>query len=365
MAGVPQPDFRALFESVPGLYLVLTPELEIVAVSQAYLEATMTRREEILGRDMFEVFPDNPADPAATGVRNLAASFKRVLRTRRADAMAVQKYDIRRPPEGVLAGFEERWWSPVNSPVLDSRGEVRYIIHRVEDVTDYVSLKRGSEERQSSMAAEIVRRGAELQAANERLRASLAEKDVLLKEVHHRVKNNLEVLTSLLELQSDGMPDEAAREALRLARNRIHAIADIHALLYRSTDLAHVDVRGFAEGLAESLFSMFEVDPARVELVMEEGELVIDIQRAVPVGLILNELVCNALKHAFPERRRGRVRIGVGKGLLSVADDGVGMAPGEPAAGNLGLELVRLLVQQLNGTLEISTSPGTRVTVRF
>lgn len=365
MADRPQPDFRALFESVPGLYLVLTPELEIVAVSQAYLEATMTRREEILGRYMFEVFPDNPADPVATGVRNLGASFERVLRTRRADAMAVQKYDIQRPPEGVPGAFEQRWWSPVNSPVLDARGEVSYIIHRVEDVTDYVRLKQGSEERQSSMEAEILRRGADLQEANERLRASLAEKDVLLKEVHHRVKNNLEVVTSLLELQSDGMQDRAARDALRLARNRIHAIADIHALLYRSADLAQVDVRSFAEGLAESLFSVFEADPRRVRLVAQDGELAIDIQRAVPLGLILNELVCNALKHAFPGDRRGEIRIGVGDGVLFVADDGVGMPRGEPAAGALGLELVRLLAQQLGGTIEIASPPGTRVTLRF
>src|SRR5437867_9240641 len=90
-------DFQALFESAPGLYLVLTPALTIVAVSDAYLRATMTQREAILGRQLFEVFPDNPADPAATGVRNLRASLERVLQQGVADTMAVQKYDIRRP----------------------------------------------------------------------------------------------------------------------------------------------------------------------------------------------------------------------------------------------------------------------------
>ena len=110
------PDFRALFESAPGLYLGLTPDLKIVAVSDAYLRATMTKREEILGRPLFEVFPDNPADPSATGVGNLRASLSRVLQSRAADTMAVQKYDIRRPAsEG--GGFEERCWSPVNTPV--------------------------------------------------------------------------------------------------------------------------------------------------------------------------------------------------------------------------------------------------------
>jgi PAS domain-containing protein len=100
---LPIPDFRSLFESAPGLYLVLTPDLIIAAMSDEYLRVTMTKREAILGRGLFEVFPDNPDDPAATGVRNLSASLERVLQNRASDAMAVQKYDIRRPES-------ERWW---------------------------------------------------------------------------------------------------------------------------------------------------------------------------------------------------------------------------------------------------------------
>lgn len=138
---VPTPDFRALFESVPGLYLVLTPELRIVAVSDAYLQATMTQRGEILGRGLFEVFPDNPDDTEASGARNLRASLERVLATGEPDTMAVQKYDIRRPPEKG-GGFEERYWSPVNSPVFSAASQIAYIIHRVEDVTDFVRLKQ-------------------------------------------------------------------------------------------------------------------------------------------------------------------------------------------------------------------------------
>ncbi|MEP7172448.1 MAG: PAS domain S-box protein [Aestuariivirga sp.] len=131
----PATDFRALFEGSPNLYLVLDPGLKIVAVNDAYCQATMTDRETILGCGIFDVFPDNPDDPQATGVRNLRASLERVLQFRRPDKMALQKYDIRCPAsEG--DGFEERYWSPFNSPVLDSRGEVAWIIHRVEDVTE-------------------------------------------------------------------------------------------------------------------------------------------------------------------------------------------------------------------------------------
>lgn len=175
-----EPDFRALFESAPGLNLVLRPDLSIVAASDAYLRATMTRREEVLGRNIFDVFPDNPADASASGVRNLRGSLDRVLHQRTSDTMAVQKYDIRRPPsEG--GGFEERYWSPVNIPVLDESGEVRYIIHRVEDVTEFVRTSQLREQdrvraealqtRTVEMQAELYQRAQELQATNRQLRA--------------------------------------------------------------------------------------------------------------------------------------------------------------------------------------------------
>ncbi len=187
-----QPDFRTLFDSAPNSYLVLTPSLIMVAVSDTYLRATMTRREEILGRHLFDVFPDNPDDATATGVSNLRASLTRVLQHRVPDAMAIQKYDIRRPDsEG--GGFEERYWSPVNSPVFGVSGEITYIIHRVEDVTNFVRLKQAGGEqhriteelrtRAGEMEAEVFRRAQEIQAVNNQLRTELnarkqAEQDV-------------------------------------------------------------------------------------------------------------------------------------------------------------------------------------------
>ncbi len=140
MASERGPDFRRLFESVSGCYLVLAPDFTIVAVSAGYLRATMTRREDIVGRGVFDVFPDNPDDPGATGVANMRASVGRVLAHQRPDVMAVQKYDIRRP-ETEGGGFEERHWSPMNSPVLGDDGQVAYVIHHVEDVTDVVRLR--------------------------------------------------------------------------------------------------------------------------------------------------------------------------------------------------------------------------------
>lgn len=135
------PDFQLIFESLPGLYLILAPDFRIVAASDAYLQATNTRREELQGRGLFEIFPDNPDDPDATGVRNLGASLERVIKDRAEHAMAVQKYDIRRPG-GEGERFEERYWSPINSPILGPDNEVIYIIHRVEDVTQVMLFRQ-------------------------------------------------------------------------------------------------------------------------------------------------------------------------------------------------------------------------------
>lgn len=131
-------DFKAVFEKTPGLYLVLDAKFDIVAANDAYLEATMTKRDDIVGRPLFEVFPDNPGDSGADGVQNLRASLLKVLKSREADRMAVQKYDIEKRGVG---GFETRFWSPLNIPVLGGDGYVKWIIHNVEDVTELATMR--------------------------------------------------------------------------------------------------------------------------------------------------------------------------------------------------------------------------------
>lgn len=171
------PDFKTLFERAPGLYLVLTPAFKIVAVSDAYAKATMTKREEIVGRALFEVFPDNPDDMRADGVSNLRDSLLNAMRTRIPDKMAIQKYDIRRPD----GEFELRYWSPLNTPVLGEDGYVRWIIHQVEDVTELMLLRAHEAERkefkrvQNDMVEQLreaQRNLAEANAENSRLRAA-------------------------------------------------------------------------------------------------------------------------------------------------------------------------------------------------
>ncbi|MFG2793707.1 PP2C family protein-serine/threonine phosphatase [Streptomyces sp. NPDC048419] len=182
-----QVDHVALFAATPSPYLVLGPDLVIVDVNRAYLEATGRSREDLLGQHIFTAFPDNPADPDADGVRNLSASLHRVLATREPDTMALQKYDI--PVMHRPGMFEERWWSPVNTPVLGSDGDVAWIIHRVEDVTAFVKAHQSghpaetrvgeSWETAQALEAELYARARELQRLNEELRkAHTREREV-------------------------------------------------------------------------------------------------------------------------------------------------------------------------------------------
>lgn len=181
-------DFQTVFESAPGLYLVLTIDLKIIAVSDAYLRATMTQREQILGKGIFEVFPDNPSDPSATGVRNLRTSLERVLQNGVADTMAIQKYDIRKPEEEG-GGFEERHWSPFNAPVFGPDKQVAYIIHRVEDVTEFVRLKQQRIDQQKR--TEELRAHAGRMEAEARLRGTEAQETARRLALANRESANL------------------------------------------------------------------------------------------------------------------------------------------------------------------------------
>lgn len=182
--------FKVLFESAPGLNLVLSPNLIIYAVSDAYANATMKKREDIVGKHLFEVFPDNPNDIKADGVSNLRASLNSVLQNKTAHIMAIQKYDIRRPD----GSFEERYWSPYNKPVLGPDGQVIFIIHRVEDVTNFVSLQKEQSEKEKmtddlraravEMEVEIVKRSEEIQKLNQELEQKVAERTVELESVN-------------------------------------------------------------------------------------------------------------------------------------------------------------------------------------
>ncbi|MCX7230354.1 MAG: PAS domain S-box protein [Burkholderiales bacterium] len=222
-----------------------------------------------------------------------------------------------------------------------------------------------------SVLATIVDRGAR-QAEQRQLEAMLREKTVLLDEVHHRVKNNLQVITSLLSLQARGAPPEA-RAALAACRNRVHAMALTHQLLHEHADVAQLHVGEYLTRLGRLLADGQRSSAPAVQLRVEGAEvpLHLELPRAIPCGLLVNELVTNAYDHAFPDERAGTVIIGIAidgdTASIRVEDDGVGLPPGldTEAPTSLGLQLVPLLVDQLGGTLSRGGPPGTRFEVRF
>ncbi|MEV0690791.1 SpoIIE family protein phosphatase [Streptomyces sp. NPDC050388] len=170
----PRIDYRALFAATPSPYLVLDPGLMVADVNEAYLRVTGRTREEMTGRYLFEVHPDNPADPDAEGVRSLNASLQRVLRSGEPDTMAVRKYDV--PVPGQPGVFQEKWWSSVNTPLLGPDGQVEWLLHRVEDMTEFVlthplrSRPEDPESEHKALESELYARAQELQRLNEELR---------------------------------------------------------------------------------------------------------------------------------------------------------------------------------------------------
>lgn len=199
-----------------------------------------------------------------------------------------------------------------------------------------------------------------LRAERDLLAQSLAEKEVLLQEVHHRVKNNLAVIASLLRLQASKMPDECLAIPLRESQHRVESMGLIHEQLYTNGDLREVDLARHAALLAGSLFHSYGVDPARVSWRIAMNSLLLGVDQAIPVGLILNELVSNALKHAFPNGRHGSVLIEGdridGKVQVIVRDDGVGVPPGVELVrtDSLGMHIIQILTRQLKGSFEVA-----------
>ncbi|MBD2102061.1 histidine kinase dimerization/phosphoacceptor domain -containing protein [Leptolyngbya sp. FACHB-261] len=217
---------------------------------------------------------------------------------------------------------------------------------------------REAEVANQELALEIVgRRQAEAQ-----LKTSLGEKELLLKEIHHRVKNNLQVIYSLLRMQSRLVKDRSILEMLKESQNRVKSMALIHEKLYKSQDLAKIDFAEYTRSLAANLLSSYGTSADKISLEVKIEDVILDINTAIPCGLIINELISNSLKHAFPNNRQGQIQIQLyathsGQYVLIARDNGIGLPENFDLAQTktLGLKLVKTLVSQLEGTLAISS----------
>jgi PAS domain S-box-containing protein len=245
------------------------------------------------------------------------------------------------------AGGEYRWFLVRSVPLRNKQGK---ILKWYSTLTDIEDRKR----------------------AEEQLRASLREKVALLSEVHHRVKNNLQLICSLLSLQADRIKDPSARDVLADSRNRVRSMALVHENIYRAGSFASVPLAGQLESLCAHLIRGYLGSRSRIELRARLADVTLDLDRAVPVMLIVNELVSNALKHAFPDERAGCVSVELlalpgARYSVAVTDDGVGLPPNfDPRlVPSLGLQLVADLTQQLDGTLAVRSDGGTTFTLTF
>ncbi|MBE9529267.1 MAG: PAS domain S-box protein, partial [Proteobacteria bacterium] len=242
---------------------------------------------------------------------------------------------------------KEKWVHALGEAITDESGTVVEIIGTVQDITERKSVE-------------------------EAIKKSLAEKEVLLKEVHHRVKNNLQVISSILNLQSGYITDESLLSIFKESQDRIKSMALIHEKLYRSNELTSIDFQEYVETLSATLFCSYALGQ-NVKFSVDVADVRMDVDVAVQLGLLLNELCSNAMKHAFPDNRPGELTIKLGatedKGLymLSVADDGVGL-PDDfdiESTTSMGVRLIGAMVTQLEGTLKIERTDGTKFEITF
>jgi PAS domain S-box-containing protein len=254
------------------------------------------------------------------------------------------------------------------SPVDDGQGTVTNHFLSYLDITRRYDAEEGLRTLASELEARVSARTRELEAANGRLSALIAEREMLLVEVNHRAKNSLAIAASLLAIQGRRQPDPAVRALFEEAQDRLNAMARVHDLLSRSEKAQRVDVSVYVVNLCEALRPITESDDRiQLETKMEDG-IVVDADTAVPLGIVMTELITNAVKYAFPPPRSGTILIQARRSKtgwveLVVRDDGVGIS--QLREGSLGYGLVRSLVQQIDGQIDVRSDLGLTVTVSF
>ena len=323
-------EFRLMADSVPALFAYVGADGRYLFANKRYEEWFGLARTEIVGKHYREVLGEDTYE---------------MIRGHVEAALSGQRVGYEAALPYVHGGV--RWVLADYLPYADDSGQIKGFFALVTDIT-------------------------ERKLVEERIRTALKEKEVLLKEVQHRVKNNLQVISSLFDLQSRSTDDERVLAMFKESRDRVRSIALIHEKLYEADDLTRIDFREYIGSLATHLFRSYGVNFDAIKLTTYFDDVALSIDAAIPCALIVNELISNALKHAFPGGNRGEIRVELrcgndGDVILVVGDNGVGLPEGlnirEPTS--LGLRLVGTLTRQLKGRIEVERDGGTTFSVTF
>jgi PAS domain S-box-containing protein len=320
--------YRSLIESAKDVIAIMDYNGVFLLINKAGANQFNIEPPEILGRSIRDFFPDS--------YNKQLELIRKVITTREGleTELAVQI-------EGV-----ELWFSIIIQPLFGPENKIKNVQMIARDIT-------------------------EIKNTQKELELALEDKDLLMKEIFHRVKNNLMVISSLLNLQSRYIKDEEAKGIFKESQNRAHSMAIIHERLYRSSDFKKIDFGDYIRTLANDLYRIYVLRPEKVELEVNVDETMIDINTSIPLGLIINELLSNSMKHGFPGDTRGKITIDFhkidGDFLLEVRDSGIGIPEDVDIfnTGSLGMQLVTSLTQQINGELEFKRSPETSFRITF
>ncbi len=324
---------QAIINKAHTHLVFLDTDCNFVAVNSKYAETCQRTPEELIGKNHFYLFPNEENEEI----------FRQVRDTGQPVSYHDKPFEFSDQPERGVT-----YWDWTLSPVFDDAGKVEGFVFSLVETT-------------------------ERKKAEEKIKASLKEKEVLLREIHHRVKNNLQVIISLLRLQSDKIKDKQYAKMLQESQERIKSMALIHEKLYQSEDLAHIDFRGYVKSLVNSLSRSYGVGSNKVRIKIDVEDIPLGLDNAIPTGMILNELVSNSLKYAFPEGRKGEINViisstGEQDVELTVSDNGIGIPEDLDIrnSDSLGLHLVTILTEhQLQGKLEIDRTDGAEFNIRF
>ncbi|MCK9150468.1 PAS domain S-box protein [Methanobacterium alcaliphilum] len=320
-----------IIENIPDIIFVKTAdELKFKRVNKAAEEIWGYKREELLGKTDYDFFTKDEAD----------------FYTKKDREVLTRKKLVFIPEETVHTKYSgERILQTKKIPLLDDMGRPNHLLGIAEDIT-------------------------ERKLAERELKRSLEEKKSLLKEIHHRVKNNMQIISSLLNLQSNYVKEEESKDILKDSQNRVKSMAMIHEKLYMSSDLSHISFKEYVERLISDLFFTYSLQKSQIKTVLNIEDIEMNMETAIPLGLIINELVTNSLKFAFPEKKGSiliELKVDKEKRKLIIADDGQGL-PNQvdfKKTKTLGLVLVNNLVDQIDGNILYDGSHGAKYIITF